>query len=190
MKDIVNFLFEINNLKRFEHCGTKFAGVKNPDSIAEHVFRTSQIAYILAHLEGLSPMETLQVLEVSLFHDNGEVRVNDTHKIASRYINTDEAEENAFNDQLQLLPESIRERLTGIVIKYNNLDKSIVYQIVKDADLLETMFQAKEYLEIGYKTQRWIDNAEKFIQTKSAKKIFEEMKTTSFVDWWQNLNVA
>lgn len=188
MQDIVDFIFEINNLKRFEHCGTKFAGVKNPDSIAEHVFRTSQIAYILAHLEGLKPLEILQVLEVSLFHDNGEVRVNDTHKIASRYIDTDEAEECAFMDQLSMLPESIHLRLAGIVKKYNKLDDSIVFKIVKDADLLETMFQAKEYLELGYKTQRWIDNAEKYIQTESGKKIFMEMKKRSFVDWWDNLN--
>ena len=98
---IVDFIFEINNLKRFEHCGTKFVGVKNPDSIAEHVFRTMQIGFILAELEGV---DALEVVKVSLFHDNGEVRVGDFHKIASRYIDSDEAEARAFEDQIRQLP--------------------------------------------------------------------------------------
>jgi putative hydrolase of HD superfamily len=190
MKNIANFIFEINNLKRFEHCGTKFAGVKNPDSIAEHVFRTMQIAYIIAGLEGVTESELLKVLEITLFHDNAEVRVGDIHKIASKYIDYKEGENKAFEDQIKQLPEVIQKRLSGIVKKYNDRDSSIEYVISKDADLLETMFQAKEYLELGYKTQRWIDNAEKYLVTKSAKKMLAQMKKNSFVDWWSNLNKA
>ncbi len=183
---IVDFIFEINNLKRFEHCGTKFVGVKHPDSIAEHVFRSMQIGYIIAGLEGVDP---LKVIEIGLFHDNGEVRVGDFHKIASKYIDSDEAENKAFEDQISELPEVIRERLTGLVTKYNNREKSPEYEIAKDADLLETVFQAYDYLELGYPTQRWIDNAEKHLKTESAKKILAEMKTKSICDWWNHLNI-
>ncbi len=190
MDNIVNFIYEINNLKRFEHCGTKFAGVKNPDSIAEHVFRTMQIAYIIAMLENVSESELLKILEITLFHDNGEVRVGDFHKIASKYIDSDAAENAAFADQIQSLPLNMQERLGSIVSKYNSKEESTPYIIAKDADLLETMFQAKEYLELGYKTQRWIDNAEKYLRTKSAIKIFKQMKKSSFTDWWTDLNKA
>lgn len=183
---IADFIFEINNLKRFEHCGTKFAGVKHPDSIAEHVFRATQIGYILACLEGVDP---LKVIEICLFHDNGEVRVGDFHKIASKYIDSDTAENKAFEDQLKWLPDDIQKRLTGIVTKYNNRDQSHEYKIAKDADLLETMFQAQEYLELGYPTQRWIDNAEKVLNTDSAKKIYTEMKNKKIGDWWSDLNL-
>lgn len=190
MKGIANFLFEINNLKRFKHCGTKFAGVKDPDSIAEHVFRTMQIAYIIAVLEEVSEKELLKVLEITLFHDNGEVRVGDFHKIASKYIDSDKAENEAFEDQILSLPTEIQARLKGLVTKYNSKDSSVPYVIAKDADLLETMFQAKEYSELGYKTKRWIDNAEKHVKTKTGIKIFKQMKKSSFVDWWTDLNKA
>ena len=183
---IADFIFEINNLKRFEHCGTKFAGVKHPDSIAEHVFRATQIGYVLACLEGIDP---LKVIEICLFHDNGEVRVGDFHKIASKYIDSNSAENTAFEDQLKNLPPEIQARLTGIVSKYNDRDETPEFSIAKDADLLETMFQAQEYLELGYPTQRWIDNAEKVLRTKSAKKIYDAMKKKKIGDWWNELNL-
>jgi putative hydrolase of HD superfamily len=187
---IVNFIFEINNMKRFEHCGSKFAGVKHPDSLAEHVFRTTQIAYILARLEGLDDSQLLRVLEIALFHDNGEVRVGDFHKIASKYIDSDEAEQKAYEDQLSQLPAEVSARLQEILVKYNQKEKSIEYIIAKDADLLETVFQAKEYMELGYPTSRWIENAEQYLTTTNAKEILKFMKTKSLGDWWNDLNRA
>jgi len=47
---IVNYIFEINQLKREQHSGFQLAGIKHPPSVAEHVMRASQIAYILASL--------------------------------------------------------------------------------------------------------------------------------------------
>jgi hypothetical protein len=84
----------------------------------------------------------------------------------------------------------IQTRICNIVSKYNNKDNSIPYIIAKDADLLETIFQAKEYAELGYKTHRWITNAEKYVSTKSAISIFKKMKNKNFTDWWDTLNKA
>ena len=52
LKNTVNFIFEVNQLKRQRHSGFQLAGVKEPDSIAEHVMRAAQIGYILAVMEG------------------------------------------------------------------------------------------------------------------------------------------
>ncbi len=60
--------------------------------------------------------------------------------------------------------------------------------VAKDADMLETAFQAKEYVDLGYKTcQDWIDNVEKCLKTKSAKTLLKEMKKIEFTDWWRGL---
>ena len=40
---IVDFIFEIEYLKKQQHNGIKIAGVKNPDSVAEHSFCASQL---------------------------------------------------------------------------------------------------------------------------------------------------
>jgi hypothetical protein len=54
--------------------------------------------------------------------------------------------------------------------------------------LLELAFEANEMLQHGYiGKQDWIDNIGGSIKTKSAQKIFEEMKKTSSNDWWQGL---
>lgn len=190
IKKIVDFIFEINNMKRFKHSGTKFAGVKEPDSIAEHVFRTVQIAYIIAIAEGATEQQLLKIIEITLFHDNGEVRISDLHRIASKYIDSDKAEENAFADQIKNLPEAMQTRISEIVKNYNKKEKNFEYRIARDADLLETAFQAKEYLELGYPTMRWIENTRKHLKTETAKKIMEKMETTSMVEWWDELNLA
>lgn len=60
--------------------------------------------------------------------------------------------------------------------------------IARDADMLETAFQAKEYLDLGYKAcQDWINNVEKCIKTKTAKKLLKVAKKTPFTDWWRGL---
>jgi 5'-deoxynucleotidase YfbR-like HD superfamily hydrolase len=60
--------------------------------------------------------------------------------------------------------------------------------IARDADWLETAFQAKEYFDLGYEsTVDFIDNVEKALETESAKKIIKEMKNTKFTDWWKGL---
>ena len=56
------------------------------------------------------------------------------------------------------------------------------------ADLLENAFQAKEYIEIGYKdAQNWIDNIRTILKTGSAKKLLDEIEKTSSNEWWKNL---
>lgn len=182
---IVDFIFEINNMKRLKHSGTRYAGVSEPDSIAEHVFRVAQIGYILAGLEGV---DRLKVLEICLFHDNGEVRVGDHTLIAQRYFDRNEGEEKAFEDQIAQLPDEVRARLTGLITTYNDTGKPVEYVVARDADLLETIFKAHEWAELGYPLSRWVANGKEMLSTKSAQKIVESMEGKSFVDWWYNLN--
>ncbi|MFA6528651.1 MAG: HD domain-containing protein [Candidatus Gracilibacteria bacterium] len=180
-KKITNFIFELANLKKFKHCGIKFAGVKDPDSLAEHALRASQIAYILADLEKANPEKCALM---AMIHDNGEIRVGDQHKISRRYFDVKPFEKKAFMDQTKNLPTK-----TGSVFAnlYEEFDaqKTKESHIARDSDMLETAFQAKEYLDNGYeKAQLWIDNVKKHLRTESAKKILKEMEKTHFTDWF------
>lgn len=185
MKNIVNFIFEINQLKRVKHSGWYLAGVPNPPSIAEHVFRAAQIGYILASLEGDANPE--KVVAMLIIHDNAEARIGDQDKIASRYIRKAEGEKNAFLDQLELLSGIIKEKWAAYYDEFEerNTKEGIV---AKDADWLEMAFQAKEYLDLGFSSALdWIDNVEKAVETESAKKIVRELRTVKFTDWWKDL---
>jgi 5'-deoxynucleotidase YfbR-like HD superfamily hydrolase len=165
-------------------------GVDNPDSISEHALRAAQIGYILTVLENkrnktdLSPEKVASIL---VFHDNGEARIGDFHKVASRYIDSREAEKKAFEEQAGQLPEEIKKEVMGYFeeIEERGTKEGI---IAKDADWLEVAFTVKEYYDLGNELAMvWIDNVGKAIETQSAKEIFEEMKKTRFTDWWLGL---
>lgn len=181
---VCDYIFELNNLKKFRHCGTMFAGVKDPDSIAEHAYRTAVIGYILAKAEKANPEK---VALICLLHDNAEARITDLHKVARRYIDPKKGEKAAYREQLQNLPGELSDLFMSNFLEYE--DRTTKEGIVaKDADMLETAFQAKEHLDLGYKAcQDWIDNVEKCIKTKTAKKILKAMKKKHFTDWWRGL---
>lgn len=184
IKNVVNFIFELNMLKRESHSGWKLAGVKEPDSVAEHTLRAAQVGYILAVMEGADPEKVSAMI---MIHDNPETRISDQHKVGARYIYTGKAEFQIIDEQTDLLDEKIKEKWVGYFNEFEerNTKEGIV---AKDADWLEQAFQAKEYVDQGYKSaENWIDNIEKALETKSAKKILDEMRKTPFTEWWKDL---
>ncbi|HLG26028.1 MAG TPA: HD domain-containing protein [Candidatus Gracilibacteria bacterium] len=184
-KQICNYIFELGNLKKFRHSGTMFAGVQTPDSIAEHAYRAAMIGYLLAEMEGNKNPE--KVAFICLLHDNAEARITDLHKVARRYIETKKGESQAHKEQLQNLPPKLQKYFQELYLEYDDLSTKEGV-IAKDADMIETAFQAKEYVDLGYKAcQDWIDNVAKCIKTKSAKKLLKEMAKVQFTDWWRGL---
>ncbi|MBI5412770.1 HD domain-containing protein [Candidatus Peregrinibacteria bacterium] len=184
-KALTDFFFELGMMKKIEHCGTKFAGVKNPDTIGEHTCRASQIGYAIAVQEGGNPEK---VAAMCAMHDIGEIRIGDAHRIAQRYLNVPPAEKKAFDEQTEELPQALRDRLRSLWQEFNDL-KTLDAKIARDADLLETILQAKEYLDNGYKAaERWLSNGSTYLQTKTAKELFKQIRKTSFAAWWDNLN--
>lgn len=186
LRSISQFFAEIGNLQRIKTTGFTLAGVDNPKTIAEHITRAAQIAYVLAFLEGANPEKTAAMV---LFHDNGEVRVGDQHKVASRYFNINKAETKAFAEQMKNLPEKLRKKIIALrnEFKKRGTKEGIV---AKDADWLETAIEAKEYQQRGFEIMKnWIVNVKKALETKSAKELLEYIeKEEDFLNsWWQGL---
>jgi len=101
MQNLVDFIFEIGQLKRIPHIGWLHAGVKDPERVGEHVFRATQIAYLLADQEGADVNKTVTM---TMIHDNGEARIGDHDLITQKYVDSKAAEAKAFDDQCQALP--------------------------------------------------------------------------------------
>jgi putative hydrolase of HD superfamily len=184
MKNITKFFFEVGQLKRVKRSGWWLAGIKDPESVAEHSFRATIVARILAELEHA---DVNRVMSMILIHDVPEARINDLHKVGVRYVDFKKAEEDAFKEQLERLPKKIADEF---LILFNEMREGKTKEaiIAKDADLLECAIQAKEYLEQNYKdAQNWIENIEKGLKTKSAKEILKLVKKSGSNDWWYGL---
>lgn len=190
MKNIINYIFEIGVLKKEKHNGFKLIGVNNLSSVAEHALRASQIGYILTVMENKKHDLTLnpeKVASILIFHDNGEARIGDLHKVASRYIDSKEAENQAFKEQSNNLPLEARENIISYFNEFNERDTREGI-IAKDADWLEVAFSAKEYYDLGNElAMDWIKNVEKALETDSAKEIITQMQEVRFTDWWTDL---
>jgi putative hydrolase of HD superfamily len=181
IQNIVQYVFEIFQLKRVKHTGWQLAHVENPDSVAEHVLLAAQIGYLLAELEGADKDKVLRIL---VFHDNAETRIGDLHKIAQWYVaDKVEIETAALCDQTQFLPKKIMTDLRSDFVETEKKE-SLEAKVVKDADYLEQAFQARLYQMQGHQgVKNWIENIAKALKTDSAKKILAEMIETDPMEW-------
>ena len=65
VKAITGFLYEIGLLKRYPRTGWLQLGVRTPESVADHSFRASVAASVIASLEGVDPQRASGVWPAS-----------------------------------------------------------------------------------------------------------------------------
>ncbi|MBN1353372.1 MAG: HD domain-containing protein [Candidatus Omnitrophica bacterium] len=185
VKKCIDFIREAGALKRVRRSGWWVLGINDPETVAEHSFRCAVIGYILARMENVAPYK---VVLMTLFNDIHEARLNDLHKMSQRYINLENAENEAFAEQINPLPKSIRNELSKMYAEYKK-QGSPESLIARDADILECLIQAKEYCEYGFeKARKFMKKAPEKLITKSAKKLWAMACKKSAYDWWEKLS--
>jgi putative hydrolase of HD superfamily len=166
-------------LKRVSRSGWWTENIKNPESVADHSFRAALIAFVLAKMERLSDESANRICTAAVFHDMHETRLLDLNKITAKYINVERALELKVEaDQVRALPKELK---ASILHALRLSDKEEM--VLKDADWLECAIQAREYADIGYKTEKWIGNIEKKLQTASAKALAKRLKKADPGAW-------
>ena len=179
---VINLLFEFGHLRRIKREGWRLLDIEHPESVADHSLRAAQVGYFLAVMEGHpNPAEVCTML---VFHDIGECRVGDIHKLANRYIECDETK--AVEEQLAPLGE----HAAALLALWSDVEtqRTPAGRIAKDADLVELAIKAKEYMEQGYQgAKEWLDTATRLVQTKSAKELLAKLPEMSSTTWWHGL---
>ncbi|MBU0468456.1 MAG: HD domain-containing protein, partial [Candidatus Omnitrophica bacterium] len=129
----INLFAEAGLLKKIKRSGWWVAGIKDPESVADHSFRCAIIAYYMAHLENVDPYKTLTM---ALFNDIHESRINDLHKMGHYYIDFKEAEKKVFKDQVKDLDPRVKKEMETF---RNEYDEQITKEsiVARDADILE-----------------------------------------------------
>ncbi len=181
-KEILNFIFEMGQLKKVKREGWRLLGMNNLESVADHTLRAAQLGFILAKLEKYE--NPLEVCTMVVFHDIGECRIGDIHRVANRYIQAEE--ERAVKEQTEKLGETGKEIFD--MWKQTEERKTKAGIIAKEADMLELAITAKENIEKGYVyAQDWINNISKALATETGKKLLNELKNSDSNEWWQGL---
>lgn len=166
MEDVVKFIHEVGSLKLLPRSGWLKLGIKLPESVAEHSFRTAIIAFVIALKSGESIEKACKAATAALFHDLHETRTMDIHKLARRYVKDDESR--AREDQLSWMPK---------------LDFSDVEVYVEDADKLELAFQAVEYSNQSSYAVKFAENVE--LRTETAREIYRILMERKDPVWWK-----
>ncbi|MFB7908811.1 MULTISPECIES: HD family hydrolase [unclassified Kitasatospora] len=173
------FVAEMGVLKRVRRTGWWHAGVRDPESIAEHSWRTSVIAAVLAMMEGADPAKASLL---ATFHDSQETRIGDIPHIGRRYLSAS-PNETVTADQVATAHPAVRAGVQRIVEEYEQGD-SLEVICAHDADKLECLVQAVEYRESGYPhVQPWIDSSLAKLKTASAQALAEAALTMTTLEW-------
>ena len=99
MKQAAALLFEAKILKNIPRAGFHFLGVGR-ESVAEHSFCATFIAYVMAGME--PDCDALKLISMCLVHDLPEARTGDHNYVQKKYVIIDEAK--AVADATRNLP--------------------------------------------------------------------------------------
>ena len=151
LEEILEFSKLIGKLKKIERTGwVTWSNVQNPESVAEHIFRTAVLGLIVADMKKLNAEK---VVRMCLLHDLPEAIIGDWDPIVKKKLGMEKwkaKEKEALTKLLSMLPEKIRGKYLEAWEEFEGM-KTKEAKIVKQLDRLEMIIQALEYLEEGYK---------------------------------------
>lgn len=177
---VARFLYEAGTLKQTRRSGWWMAGVRDPESVADHSWRTSLIATIIAKLEGADPA---RAAFLAVWHDTGETRTGDVNHLGKKYSAGEADPRDIAADQVAGMPGLLAEALRDVIDEYEAKESPEAI-CARDADKLECMIQGIEYRGQGYaNAQRWIDNSRGRITTKSGQALADAVLEAGSLDW-------
>lgn len=189
LANFTKFIFELGQLKRTPRSGWLKLGVDNPESVADHSFRTAAIGFLLGKLEGEDPYE---VAGYCLFHDMAETRTLDLDWLAQNYLEKEDSlSTDVISDQIDCLPFELESSLDELMTRTPESDN--LERVARDADLLDLIFQA---LELSYQgnplARKWFKATVPALKTEFGSRIGEYLEERErkgsledLVTWWE-----
>jgi putative hydrolase of HD superfamily len=179
----VGFLHEACHLKQTPRAGWLIAGVRDPESVAEHSFRVGVLAYVLAVMEGANPD---RAAALALFHDVPEARTTDLHSVAKPHVQVT-PDPGVIELQTAHLPGDLAAPIRALIAEFA-AKVTLEALCAKDADKLECLLQAREYQAAGnQQVQPWIDTMLVAVKTVSGRRLAEAAVKTSVDAWWHDI---
>ncbi len=134
-------------MKLIPRSGWVVSGVDDPESIADHSFRTAIIAMVLSDLQGL---DTERAVRMALLHDLVEAEIGDLtpEQKEHRGATYRQEEREAMKKLLSILPTDLEVRYRASWEELRDRE-SLEAIVVVQADMIDMLLQALEYEEAG-----------------------------------------
>ncbi len=165
--NIVKFLEITGILKEIERTGWVDVGVYQPESVADHTFRTTLLCMLYADMEDLDP---IKLMRMALIHDLPESIIGDLTP-SQKKTETREKEENAIHQIFSLLPKKQRKDYLDVWKEYNE-GKTREAQAVQQLEKIEMALQAKEYEKMGAASK----SLDRFIKSAKGATAFPDLR--------------
>ncbi len=151
------------------------------ENLAEHHFRVSWIALIIAKYEDVKDVE--KVIKMALLHDIGESRTGDANWHQKKYVQQfpDKALKDVFNGSI------FEKDAQGLWQEYINR-KSIESKVARDADQLDADFEIQEQKVKGFQFPKEWSSIRRNVcnntfYTKTAKEIWRHLQKSDPHHW-------
>lgn len=136
---IIDFIHSIEKLKRIKRTYCIIEGVKNPESVADHSFRTSLMALLFAKKFNL---DENKCVKMAIVHELAEIKVGDIIALDKK----------SYNKKIKLEKKAIKKILKGFekdeiyfLWKEYTCRKTLESRFVYELNVLEFLFQVYEY---------------------------------------------
>jgi putative hydrolases of HD superfamily len=177
MKPIADLLFEARMLKNIPRSGFQFLGAGR-ESVAEHVYSTTFIAYVMSHL--VPGIDALKLISLCLVHDLPEARTGDMNSVQKAYVRT--AEQQAVADATRNLP--FGPRIAELIAEFRAGD-SPEARLAHDADQIALIVELKDLADIGCTPPtKWLPHVLARLRTDTGKALAAAVLETRRTDWW------
>ena len=181
MKKIANLLFEAKILKEIPRSGYHFLGAGR-ESVAEHTFSTTFIAYVMTQL--VPEVNALKLISMCLIHDFSEARTGDLNTVHKQYVTANEKK--ALEDATEGL--FFAGKMIALIQEFE-AGITIESKLARDADQLALILELKELIDIGYEPPKtWIQNVINRLQTDTGREMAAAAMHTDRDAWWLNDN--
>ncbi|CAN9507758.1 unnamed protein product [Ophioblennius macclurei] len=144
MKNMLQFMKLIGQLKRVPRTGWVYRKVKDPESVSDHMYRMAMMSLTITD----PTVDKDRCIKLALVHDMAECIVGDIAPADNiSKAEKHRREEEAMKHLTSLLPEGLKQELYGLWEEYET-QGSAEARLVKQFDLLEMILQAHEYEEL------------------------------------------
>jgi len=170
-----------DRLDALPRSGYLLNGIRQPETIASHIFSVSYLTMLVGRYlkESGMALDLEKALQMALLHEDGEIFIGDLTLEAKRILGNDvkiNAEKEAGGTFLSNIDEGLKEVFHEFLEKASNEAK-----LVADCDALQLLFKCNCYRLEGNQRIHEFMQPEKYsffysVCSDTAEKIFESMK--------------